>query len=323
MCRCILYSKFWTESARPSRPGSVQTWSKARALVSVNKREDFSPAGSLLQGLLHTPSTLCYSWSQILKITSDGEPCAYDDQGVSSIRPEPVCPNCWADLVCDHKHTHIHTYTHTHTHTHEWLNTCTCTHQLWRPRSPSLPHLCRNILKSLSHIIGLHFTGNSRYVPVVCVCVCSRVCILLFHPGRENCRQLNHKQSVASTNQVRRKRCFSQCAVLWHLRYTVLRRDENSGGVKKIKSQGASRLGGGQMEREGEWKREQRGESPMGGTAIPLLKGATCCIWRTITFSTLKRDSPIPQLKTHTFLLIFSTIHPSGMFCCMSAFAGI
>lgn len=36
-------------------------------------------------------------------------------------------------------------------------------------------HLCRNILKSLSHIIGLHFTGNARYVCLQSMCVRSLV----------------------------------------------------------------------------------------------------------------------------------------------------
>lgn len=110
---CFLSSTFWTESARPSRPGSVQTWSKARALVSVNKLEDFSPAGSLLQGRLHTPSTLCYSWSQTLKIISDGEPCAYDDQGVPSLWAEPVCPSCRAERSHNSHNSRIRTPVHT------------------------------------------------------------------------------------------------------------------------------------------------------------------------------------------------------------------
>lgn len=83
-----------------------QTWEcpdliKAWALVSVNKQEDFSPAGSLLQGLLHTASTLCYSWSQTLKIIRDGKLCAYDDQGVPLYRSLSVLTAGLSDLVCD------------------------------------------------------------------------------------------------------------------------------------------------------------------------------------------------------------------------------
>lgn len=202
VCSCILYSKFWTESVRPSRLGSVQTWSKAWALVSVNKREDFSPAGSLLQGLLHSLSTLCYSWSQTLKIITDGELCAYDDQGVSYIWAEPVCPNCWADLVCDYTHTHqwaltTHILTPVHTNLEAQI-----------AQSPT--SVQKYFKKTFSHYWVTFYRKRLICAPVVYVCV------LLFHLGRENCRQPNRKQSTASTNQVQRG-IFSQPTVLWHL----------------------------------------------------------------------------------------------------------
>lgn len=199
VCTCILYSKFWTESARPSRLGSVQTWSKAWALVSVNKREDFSPAGSLLQGLLHTPSTLCYSWSQTLKIISDGELCLWWPG--CSLYTSRACLSKLLDLVCDY------------TYAHEWALTThirTPVHTNFEAEITQSPTSVQKYFKKpFSHYWVTFYRKRQICAPVVCV--------LLFHLGRENCRQLNHKQTTASTNQVRRKRYFSQSAELWHL----------------------------------------------------------------------------------------------------------
>lgn len=149
MSTCVLNSKFWTESARPSRLGSVQTRSKARALVSVNKREDFSPAGSLLRGLLHTPSTLCYSWSRTLKIISD-------DQGVPSIRAEPV-RTARADYTCVHtnERSHLHTAT-------------------LKTRSRSSPTSGQKYLKRpFSHYWVTFYRKRQICAPVAYVCVFS------------------------------------------------------------------------------------------------------------------------------------------------------
>lgn len=58
-------------------------------MVSVNKWEDFSPAGFFVQGLLHTQSTLLLL--ETLKIITDGELCVLRMTRVfPSIRAEPV-----------------------------------------------------------------------------------------------------------------------------------------------------------------------------------------------------------------------------------------
>ena len=139
-----------------------------------------------------------------------------------------LCVMC---VLCPHTNEHSHTVQH--------LCTPTST-----SRSPSPPHLCRNILKRLSHITGLHFTGNSRYL----MCACSAFMSVFFYfilAGRTvvgwttNCLNLSGAK----------KHTFSTvCSIMALIVYSS-EKEKNWGGAEKIKRQGEKRLRGGQMKR--------------------------------------------------------------------------
>lgn len=95
----------------------------------------------------------------------------------STYERKSIRPNCSLDSVCDYMSNGVPTPVYTNS----------------EAQTPSVSHLCKNILQRLSHIIGLHFTGNSRYVSLKCVCVL----VLQFHPAREDRCQKNANGKMA------------------------------------------------------------------------------------------------------------------------------
>lgn len=170
----------------------------------------------------------------------------------------PVCPGCWADvvLVDDYAHTHEISLT---------THMLTPVHTDYKAEiAHSLTSVQKYFKKPFSHYWVTFYRKGQ-----ICVCVrlqyvCVCVRILLFHLGRENCRQLNHKRTAASTNQVRIERYFPDLQYTALIVYSSKERYKKTfflGGTKKIKSQGERRLTGGQMwgnEKGGRIKKEQR-----------------------------------------------------------------
>lgn len=136
---------------------------------------------------------LCYSWTRSLKIISDRG--LYLGWPGSSFY---TSSSKYSDLWCVDL---LHDYIYTHSSALE-TDIVTPIYTDTELVFPSLPHLCRNIFKKpLSHYWITSNRKRQIWVPV-------DVCVLLFHLGTVNCRQLNQKQSTAATNQVWRKRYF-------------------------------------------------------------------------------------------------------------------
>lgn len=77
------------------------------------------------------------------------------------------------------------------------------------------------------------------------MCLCApAVCVyaLLFHLGRENCRQLNHKRSTDSTNQVRVERYFPDLQYMALIVYSSKERLKKFGRNRKHQKSGREKV---------------------------------------------------------------------------------